>query len=234
MVSIRYKDLPEGSHAQVESKGGRPVIYLLPGLSPGQRKDALRRLLRASRLGHGPKLRSSAVAAAAARDSAKGTVRNGMAAVRCHPAGSLFLTALLGSAVVCYMMFISVTIRLIPSPGQHGVPPLLHETNGSQNQASGGHRPARSALPSPPAAMLPASTPVALAHDPSAPGRKPPGPAGDPTPMRTGPSPVSSGRPPRPHPDPSASSPRPPTPRPTGSPGGLCVTVGPLGVCLKL
>jgi len=54
VIKIRYAGLPQGLHAQVRSGGRRPVIYLLPGLSPAQRRDALRRLIRTSRQGHGP------------------------------------------------------------------------------------------------------------------------------------------------------------------------------------
>lgn len=54
MIKIRYADLPQGLHAQVRRAGWRPVIYLLPGLSPAQRRDALGRLIRTSRRGHGP------------------------------------------------------------------------------------------------------------------------------------------------------------------------------------
>jgi hypothetical protein len=55
VIKIRYADLPQGLHKPVRSGGRRPVIYLLPGLSPAQRRDALRRLIRSSRQGHGPR-----------------------------------------------------------------------------------------------------------------------------------------------------------------------------------
>ena len=63
VVKIRYAELPDGMHAQVQGSGRQTVIYLAPGLSPGQRAAALRRLIRASRRGHGPRLRRPAVCA---------------------------------------------------------------------------------------------------------------------------------------------------------------------------
>ena len=118
MIKIRYADLPQGLHADVRASGRRPVIYLLPGLSPAQRRDALRRLIRTSRQGHGPRLRATGVAFAVARDVAKSTARNGLAAVRCHPAGSAVLAALVAAAVVCYALFVTVTVRFGARPGR--------------------------------------------------------------------------------------------------------------------
>ena len=132
MVKIRYADLPDGMHAQVQGSGRHTVIYLVPGLSPGQRTAALRRLARASRRGHGPRLRRPAVSLAVARDAVAATLRNGATAARCHPVGSLVIAALLTAAVVCYVVFVSVTIRLNPRPagppGARGAPSAIPET----------------------------------------------------------------------------------------------------------
>jgi len=69
VTKIRYADLPQGLHKPVRSGGRRPVIYLRPGLSPAQRRDALRRLIRTSRQGHGPhKPRPAGGPAAPVRD----------------------------------------------------------------------------------------------------------------------------------------------------------------------
>jgi hypothetical protein len=120
VIKIRYADLPEGLHATVEAQGRRTVIYLRPALEPAQRRGALRRVRRMAQIGNGPPLSASGIALAMARDTARSTARNGMAAIRCHPAGSLFLTALLASATVCYMFFVSVSIHLIPAPPARG------------------------------------------------------------------------------------------------------------------
>ena len=116
MIKIRYSDLPQGRHAHVHTAGRRSVIYLLPGLSPAQRRDALRRLIRTSRQGYGPRLRAPGVRFAVARDVTKTTARNALAAVRCHPAGSTALAALIAAGVICYAFFVTVTVRFTPHP----------------------------------------------------------------------------------------------------------------------
>jgi hypothetical protein len=111
VIKIRYADLPPGRHKPVRSGGRRPVIYLLPGLYPAQRRDALRRLIRTTRQGHGPRLRIGGVAFALARDAATSAARTGLAAVRGHPAGSAVLAAFLAAAFVCYSLVDTVTVR---------------------------------------------------------------------------------------------------------------------------
>ena len=94
MIKIRYSDLPQGRHAHVHRAGRRSVIYLLPGLSPAQRRDALGRLVRTSRQGYGPRLRAPGVRFAVARDVAKTTVRNALAAfIERTKADELMITA---------------------------------------------------------------------------------------------------------------------------------------------
>ena len=112
MIKIRYADLRPRLRKPVRSGGRRPVICLLPGLSPAQRPDALRRLIGTSRQGHGPRLRVGGVAFALARDAATSAGRTGLAAVRGHPAGSAVLAAFLAAAVVCYSLVDTVTVRL--------------------------------------------------------------------------------------------------------------------------
>lgn len=112
MIKIRNADLRQGLHKPVRSGGRRPVIYLHPGLSPAQRRDALRRLIRTSRQGHGPRLWVRGVASALARDAATSAARTGLAAVRGHPAGSAVPAAFLAAGVVRYSLFDTVTVRL--------------------------------------------------------------------------------------------------------------------------
>jgi hypothetical protein len=112
VIKIRYADLPQGLRKPVRSGGRRPVTCLLPGLSPAQRRDARRRLIRISRQGHGPRLRISGVAFALARGAATPAARTGLAAVRGHPAGSAVLAAFLAAAAGCCSLFDTVTARL--------------------------------------------------------------------------------------------------------------------------
>jgi hypothetical protein len=264
VIKIRYADLPQGLHAQVRTGGRRPVIYLLPGLSPAQRRDALRRLIRTSRRGYGPRLRVSGVAFAVARDVSKSTVRTGLAAVRGHPAGSAVLAAFLAAAVVCYSLFVTVTVRL--SPGPAGPPAAAGAARPGLRQAGGPGRSGGGA--SGPAGTQPAATgphgtsPAGAAGSgssgsapsgsgpsgpvPSGPvpsGSGPSGPAAGPGPVPTGiwtgpggvlPS-VPAGAPgPTSSPSPlAAPPPASPGPRPPAQPGGLCLQLGPLGVCIS-
>ncbi len=260
MIKIRYADLPQGLHAQVRTGGPRPVIYLLPGLSPAQRRDALRRLVRTSRRGYGPRLRVSGVAFAVARDVSRSAVRTGLAAVRGHPAGSAALAGLVASAVVCYSLFVTVTVRLGPGPA--GPPAAAGPAPSRPGQAGGpGRSPSGGA--SAPAGTQPAAggphgtSPAGAAGSGSSgsvpsgsappgsvpPGSGPSGPAASrgPVPTGTGSAPggmlpsVPPGAPgPSPAPSPSAAPPpASPAPRPPADPGGLCLQLGPLGVCIS-
>jgi hypothetical protein len=229
VIKIRYADLPEGLHARAEAEGRGAVIYLVRGLSPDQRRAALRRVRRAARLGNGPRLSASGVALAVARDTAKSTSRNGIAAVRFHPAGSLFLTALLASTVVCYVLFVSVSIHLIPIPptpgaltapggaGPGGTPGQRYSASSQGSQQVSGPGPSPTAATRASAhASAGASGAGSTQH------------AASPVPL-----PSSSSAPPAsPSPNPTGAA---PTPSPSGSsPGGLCLNVGPLGVCLSV
>jgi hypothetical protein len=254
VIKIRYADLPQGLHAQVRTGGRRPVIYLLPGLSPAQRRDALRRLVRTSRRGYGPRLRVSGVAFAVARDVSQSTVRTGLAAVWAHPTGSAALAALVASAVVCYSLFVTVTVRLGPGPAG---PPAAAGAAPSRLRQAGGPGRSPAGGPSAPAGTQPAaggphgtspagssgSGPSGSAPPRSVPpGSGPSGRAASPGPVPTGtgsapggvlPS-VPPGAPgPSPAPSPSAAPP-PASPAPRApAPGGLCLQLGPLGVCIS-
>jgi len=244
VVKIRYAELPDGMHAQVQGSGRQTVIYLAPGLSPGQRAAARRRLIRASRSGHGPRLRRPAVSLAVARDNLRTTLRNGATAARCHPAGSLLIAGLLTAAVVCYAVFVSVTIRLNPGPSgppvAQGTPPAIRES-GVPLPGSG---PGRPGGPSGGTAAAPGASSAAV----RSPGGSAPSTVGVPSQLAASPTPLAttSGAQPSPSAQPSSSAPAPapgsasapaPAPVPASSsppsgPPGVCITVGPLGLCV--
>lgn len=240
MIKIRYTDLPQGLHAQVRTSG-RPVIYLLPGLTPAQRRDALRRLVLTSRQGYGPRLRATGVAAAVARDVAKTTARNALAAVRCHPAGSALLAASVTAAVVCYALFVTVTVRFSPRPAG---PPAA--AGAAPFRPRDGRDPARSpGRASDPAATQPAVT-VKLGASAGAGALgagsrarrsgRPPTPGPVPTGTWSAPGGVLPSAPPGPtSPSPApAPAPSPASPgSPPSHPGGLCLQLGPVGVCIS-
>ena len=231
MIKIRYADLPQGLHAQLRACGRRRVIYLLPGLSPAQRRDALRRLTRTSRQGYGPPLPAAGVTLAVAGDVAKSTARNGLAAIRCHPVGSAVLAAFLTTAVVCYSLFVTVTVRFGP---RLAAPPAVAGAAPSRPQYPGGPGRSPGGGASAPAGTQPASTtprgasPAASATGAgSAPPGSMPSGRGHPGPLPStpaGPSPGTSS-------SPSPASPGPQPPR--GNPGGRCLQLGPLGICIS-
>lgn len=248
MIKIRYSDLPQGRHAHVHAAGRRSVIYLLPGLSPAQRRDALGRLIRTSRQGYGPRLRAPGVRFAVARDVAKTTVGNALAAVRFHPAGSTAVAALITAGVICYAFFVTVTVRFTPHPaGPPVAAPSGPSVPGGRSPGSGGSSPAgtqpsvtgrRTASARPPGTGASTGTGAAPSGQPADPAPLPTGtwsaPGGVLPPGSAGPSPPASS-PPSPTPSPLPSPPPPsasPAPRPA-DPGGLCLQLGPLGVCLS-
>ena len=252
MIKIRYSDLPQGRHAHVHTAGRRPVIYLLPGLSPAQRRDALGRLIRTSRQGYGPRLRAPGVRFAVARDVTKTTARNALAAVRCHPAGSTALAALIAAGVICYAFFVTVTVRFTPHPaGPPVAAPSGPQVPGGRSPGSGASGPAGTQPPVTGRRTASARHGRAPAPAPElAPGLALRRRARRPIPCRCPPAPgqprgvcCRPARPSRrrlPHPRRPPRHPRrrrrrrPASPAPRrGDPGGLCLQLGPLGVCLS-
>ena len=254
VIKIRYADLPQGLHDQVRSGGRRPVIYLLPGLSPAQRRDALRRLIRTSRRGHGARLRVSGVAFAVARDVSRPPCAPGWPLSGRHPRARPPWPRLAASAVVCY------SSRHGDGPARPGPagprPRRARRRPGSgrpgpgrprRGQRPGGAAPRRRAARHAPAGAAGSGSSGSGPSGSAPPGSVPPGsgPSGraasrGPVPTGTGSAPggvlpsVPPGAPgPSPAPSPSAAAPGQPGPRPPAQPGGLCLQLGLLGVCIS-
>ena len=110
-VQIRYARLPAGLHIRVTAgHGGRTIVYLLPGLSRGNRRAALARAVSAARLGLGPPLTPAALARAAAADRLRASVRLGVRPVRARPWLLVSLVLLAATAAMAIVM-------LLPAPG---------------------------------------------------------------------------------------------------------------------
>jgi hypothetical protein len=113
MVKIRYSELPAGLHVTTEVDGRGTVVYLLPGLTPAQRRAALGRVRTSARMGQGPQLPGLAMAAAIAADRVRTTTLTGTAAMRGHP--MLLLPPLIVLAtsviVVTLMSVVPLTAR---------------------------------------------------------------------------------------------------------------------------
>ncbi|MBO0806987.1 MAG: hypothetical protein J2P32_01625 [Actinobacteria bacterium] len=223
MIKIRYRPLPEGLHAEAQAQGRHTIVYLRPGLSSEQRRDALRRARQTARMGHGPQLPAPALAWALGVDRVTGTLRTTFAAVRCHPLGATMIVAVLAGAVVTYSLFVTVSVRYLYPRAQGGRPPVPTVTEPA-GQGSAGGSPGHSPSGSPGGsggssrAVTPREVSTPVASSPS---------AANPAP-RPSPSPTARSRP-----SPAASGPSPsPSPSPTST--ALCVNVGTLGVCVKL
>lgn len=213
MITIRYADLPEGLHAQAERRGRRTVIYLRPGLTPEQRRRGLRRARQSARMGYGPRLPAAGVAQAVVLDAVRETLGNVAAVLRRHPYGAMLLVAVFGAMVACYTLFVTESIRFVlhssPLPVSSGVarPP----------GANPALRPVTASTPT-------RSVRARYGHEHEHGGRP-------------GPSPRASTGTPVPEP-PGGTSPPPgppspaPSPSPSQGPSELCMTIGPVGVCV--
>jgi hypothetical protein len=247
VIKIRYTDLPAGVHVRTTTRGRHTVVFLLHGLTPAQRKAAIRRAQGASRVGQGPPLPRAALARALAADRLRTTIRNGFGAMRLHPAILFPPLVIVLSAAVAYLLLVSVTIHFMPGPQPHKPGAAAAPRTAEPLSPSPGHDPAppppggSSPAPSSPGPLPSTSGPTTTAPLPpvkspdpprSSPG-SPPAPTPSPSsssPSGPSPSPLPSHQP-SPAPAPTAS----PTPSPTSSGGGnVCVKVGPLGVCLGL
>jgi hypothetical protein len=164
--------------------------------------------------------------------TAKTSTRNGITAVRCYPSGSLFLTALLASLVVCYVMFVSVSIQLIPLPPAVGALPVFGRpaagsVQGHRDSAAGPGLRQQVSVPAPSSAPA-----VGASAQPSA-SASGGASVAVPSQFAANPLPLSLSLPvPSPSPGPVGPS---PAPSPSGSdPGGLCEGAGPSGMCLPV
>ncbi len=185
-------------------------------------------------------------------------MRNALAAVRCHPAGSTALAALIAAGVICYAFFVTVTVRFTPHPaGPPVAAPSGPQIPGGRSPGSGASGPAgtqppasgrRTASPGPPGASPSGGPGTGSGTGPGG-GAAPSGQAANPVPLPTGTwsapggvlptgsagptSPASSPPSATPSPVPSTAPPAAgPAPR-RGDPAGLCLQLGPLGVCLS-
>ncbi len=238
VVKIRYSDLPSGLHVSVERRGRSTIIYLLPGLTADQRHAALSRVRSSGRVGQGPRLPAISMALAVAEDRLRMTVRNGAAAMRGHPILLLPPLILLVSAAIVFvlMSFVTLTVRppaaAGPDPSEvfhgaglghrHGPASRPAGTTGALGPAPGSPTPGQ---PSPSATPPGSSSPSEPGPTSSAPPDPPPSSSPTPTISSSGPDPTPT----------ASASPSPsPSPTPDPSSSGVCLKLGPLGLCVDL
>lgn len=127
VIRVRYRDqLPAGLNGKAELSARGTTVYLVPGLTGGQRRAALRRLRQEASRGCGPSLPRVGLTVALAADRLRAGLRNTAAVIRQHPAGSLLPAAL---AVLLMTLFVLASVgmaqlpQVVPGPpGSPGTP----------------------------------------------------------------------------------------------------------------
>ena len=128
MIRIRYRDFSAGTHDFTGLRGvarqdGRGVtVYLIPGLTAGERRAVLRRLRQEASRGFGPPLPLFAFAFALCADRVRTATGTGVAIIRLHPAVTLVPGALV-AAVMALFIFASAgrPVDFTPGPQVHGL-----------------------------------------------------------------------------------------------------------------
>jgi hypothetical protein len=114
MVKIRYAELPAGLHVATEAGDSCTVVYLQPGLTGAQRKEALIVARRSARFGHGPSLPPLDMAFALAADRTRTTARMTGSAIRRHPLLLLPLLALVLGFIVAGVLAAAALLTVPP------------------------------------------------------------------------------------------------------------------------
>ena len=110
MIRIRYRDFSAGKHDVtglhgVARRGPRGVtVYLLPGLTAGERRAVLRRLRQEAGRGFGAPLPRPALAFALCADRLRTTAGTGAAAIRLHPAVTLLPGAFVAAVMTLFVL----------------------------------------------------------------------------------------------------------------------------------
>jgi hypothetical protein len=121
MVKIRYAELPAGLHVATEVGEGCTIVYLKPGLTKAQRKDALTVARRSARFGHGPSLPTLDMAFALAADRSRTATRIFTTAMRKHPLLLLPLVALV-AGIIAAGVLASAAIAITAPPDLRSAP----------------------------------------------------------------------------------------------------------------
>ena len=251
MIRVRYRDsneLSPGLHAAAERHGRTTTVYLLSGLTKPQRQSALRRLRLSARMGHCPGLPAGRLALALFADRIRTGIGRAGAVLRLHPAGSTLPVMVLSGGAIAFLLFSTVSIRVIHD--QRAAPEAASGANpvatagavpitGSQGGVTGlgGSGDWQAIPPSLGGSSLATGPSLARAGPNAVPGSggNGSGQGGSGTGGSTGSGGSSSSSPPSQAaaaPSSSASQPAPGARQAASS--GLCVKVGPLGLCLNV
>jgi hypothetical protein len=128
MVKIRYAELPAGLHVATEADDRCTVVYLKPGLTRGQRKDALTVARRSARFGHGPSLPPLDMAFALAADRTRTTARITATAMRKHPVLLLPVLGLVAGIIAVGILAAVAVVTVVPNVSS-APPTSMYEFN---------------------------------------------------------------------------------------------------------
>ncbi len=137
MVKIRYTELPAGLHVAAKSSRGDTIVYLLPGLTPAERRVALNRVRSSGLMGHGPRPSAASLLIADGVDRLRTVAANGAAAMRGHPV--LLIPSLLVMTGTLFAL-VSLATMTVPQPAGGAASPNTLRSN----HVTGGQRPSKS------------------------------------------------------------------------------------------
>jgi hypothetical protein len=129
MVKIRYAELPAGLHVATDAFNGCTIVYLKPGLTRAQRKDALTVARRSARFGHGPSLPTLDMAFALAADRTRTTAQITTSVMRKHPLLLLPVLALVLGIIAAGMLASAAIVTTLPPGVSSAQPADLYEFN---------------------------------------------------------------------------------------------------------
>src|ERR1700744_1161407 len=126
MIKIRYhgaNELSPGLHAAAERQGRTTTVYLLSGLTPAERRAALRRLRLSARMGYCPKLPAAQLALALLADRIRTSFGQAGAVFRLPPAGIPLPLMLLSGGPIAFLLLSPVSIHVLREPRGSGPQP---------------------------------------------------------------------------------------------------------------
>jgi hypothetical protein len=119
VIRIRYSsELQPGLHGRVDQRGRATFVYLLPGLTPPQRRAALRRMRQQGRMGISPRLPAGQLAAALLADRVRAAFGQAGAIVRVHPAGSTLPVMAVTVAITSFFVLSALSVHIVHLPPQ--------------------------------------------------------------------------------------------------------------------
>jgi hypothetical protein len=110
VIRIRYKDISTGTdqatwlHGRTEDDARGVIVYLVPGLTSGQRRAVIRRLRQEASRGFGPALPLPQLTIGLALDRVRTAARIAAAIIRLHPAVTLLPSALVAGVLTLLVL----------------------------------------------------------------------------------------------------------------------------------